>query len=177
MMMNYVPYIPKQIITIDFNISNTSDKINIKKIMKRGWIGWDTPLHANSIIFEDTSIVIYSCIKNLIIEFHKENIIVNCKFNIGSYTIYSISPYIYRLQIIELFEDGNIFRIKNLKIKKEINTIIIETIIFINKNNSIFYKNFYNICEKIKREVYSDCINYLKNYISLNLLYLIINYI
>ncbi len=183
MYYDYKPYIPKQIISIDLKISNIYSKdINIKQIMENGWLGWETPLYANSIIFEDTSLKIYSCIKKLIIEFHKENIQVKCKCNIGSYYIYSISPYIYRIQIINDIQhsmstqDMNYFSIKKINTIKIANTFIIESTIQCTKTfNNI--KNINNICKKIKRKACSEYINLLYKYISENLLYIIIEFL
>ena len=83
---------------------------------------WDNNgTRASKIITSEIPVELYNDLKNLILKMHNNETIITFDFNIGTYHLIVKSPYICRLQIIEL--NSKKYKEKSKGRKKELYAI------------------------------------------------------
>ena len=147
------------------------------KIGDKSMIIWDNNgTRASKIITSEIPVELYNDLKNLILKMHNNETIITFDFNIGTYHLIVESPYICRLQIIELnsrrYKEKSkgkkeaLYAIKHIDKKYYENTKLVEASIYVieENNNSIYAKKiFYMICNDFHNEQLSCLKKYLIN--------------
>ena len=174
---------------IDFHITNSSNK-KFKpknKLGSKGLLIWENDcVKANKVITDEVPIQALHDFKEYIAQMNYQKNYVSFDFNIGTYRLITRSPYICRLQLIEInskemkekenerkMKEKENFIIKNITQKFYKDSVIIESSIFVNKycNNNKFawhiYKIFVNKCINeqlivLKRYLNDDVISIIK---------------
>ena len=143
------------------------------KIGDKSMIIWDNNgTRASKIITSEIPVELYNDLKNMILKMHNNNTTITFDFNIGTYHLIVKSPYICRLQIIELNSKRykgrkkELYAIKHIEKKYYENTKLVQASLYVieGNNNSIYAKKIFDmICNDFHNEQLSCLKKYLIN--------------